>query len=75
DGFLGGFGVKPPLCSQEQSILAQRASQLAWSLSVAGARNFQIPAHVLSLPLAQRARQDNIFCFGILMALRASMGL
>ncbi|MCI89269.1 hypothetical protein A2U01_0110557, partial [Trifolium medium] len=36
-------------------MLAQQACQRARSLSFAGARNFQIPARVLSLDLAQRA--------------------
>ncbi|MCI92516.1 hypothetical protein A2U01_0113812, partial [Trifolium medium] len=34
------------------------------SLSVAEARNFQLPARLLSLDLAQRACQEGIFCFG-----------
>ncbi|MCI89756.1 hypothetical protein A2U01_0111045, partial [Trifolium medium] len=34
------------------------------SLSVAAARNFQVPARLLSLHLAQRACQESIFCFG-----------
>ncbi|MCI73778.1 hypothetical protein A2U01_0095042, partial [Trifolium medium] len=44
------------------------------SLSVAAVSNFQMFALYLSLDLAQRARQDMIFCFICLMALRASMG-
>ncbi|MCI60290.1 hypothetical protein A2U01_0081545 [Trifolium medium] len=55
-------------------MLAQRAYQRAWSLYVATASNFQMFARVLSLDLAQRARQDMILCFGYLKALRASMG-
>ncbi|MCI80467.1 hypothetical protein A2U01_0101738, partial [Trifolium medium] len=39
----------------EQGMLAQRACQRARSLVVAGARNFQVPARVLSMSLAQRA--------------------
>ncbi|MCI55811.1 hypothetical protein A2U01_0077062, partial [Trifolium medium] len=70
--FWGDLVLKPPLCSQEQGKLAQRAYQRAMSLSLVEARNFQVPARV---SLAQRAWQNIIFCFGILMALRASMGL
>ncbi|MCI41449.1 hypothetical protein A2U01_0062682, partial [Trifolium medium] len=48
-------------------MLAQRAYQRACWLSLAEARNFQIPVGFLSLSLAQRAWQDSIFYFGFSM--------